>query len=153
MRFFGSKCPVLKKVLVTFLWLFGAFRSDSEPPQCFGARGIVTPLPPSLRPCYPLQIYSDESQWPCIFPSLNPSLHRWTVTGIQNLTQASLGDAEKHLTVSINFYVSASVRWNFWWHFSQIIFNLYWYLKYNPMSHDEWNAFTICLLSISYDFF
>jgi len=37
MRFFESKCTVLKKVLVTLLGLFGT-------------RRIVTPLPPSLRP-------------------------------------------------------------------------------------------------------
>jgi len=37
----GSKCTVLKKVLMT-LWLFG-------PPQWFGIRGIEPPCPLSLR--------------------------------------------------------------------------------------------------------
>ena len=41
LRPFGSKCTVLKKVLMT-LWLFG-------PPQWFGTRGIVPPCPLSLR--------------------------------------------------------------------------------------------------------
>jgi len=41
LRPFGSKCTVLKKVLIT-LWLFG-------PPQGFGTRGIVPPCPHSLR--------------------------------------------------------------------------------------------------------
>jgi len=31
--FFGSKCTVLKKVLVIMLGLFGARSSDSEPPR------------------------------------------------------------------------------------------------------------------------
>ena len=42
---------LLKKVHVTLLGLFGASRSDSVPPQWFGARGIAPPLSPSLRLC------------------------------------------------------------------------------------------------------
>jgi len=41
LRPFGSKCTVLKTVLMT-LWLF-------VPPQWFGTRGIVPPCPLSLR--------------------------------------------------------------------------------------------------------
>jgi len=41
LRSFGSKCTVLKKVLMTILWLF-------TPPQWFGSRELC-PLPPSLR--------------------------------------------------------------------------------------------------------
>jgi len=37
-RSFGSKCTVLKKVLATFLGLFGT-------PQRFGARGVAPSLP------------------------------------------------------------------------------------------------------------
>jgi len=49
-RSFGSKCTVLKKVLVTLLGLFGAWR-------------IVPPCLPSLRPCswvaIIIKVYSD----------------------------------------------------------------------------------------------
>jgi len=48
---FEGKFTVLKNVLVTLLGLFGASSSDSAPPQWIGGRGIVPPLPPSLRTC------------------------------------------------------------------------------------------------------
>jgi len=48
LRSFGSKCTVLKKVLVTLLGLFRALRSHSAANELF-------PLcPPSLRPCFTL---------------------------------------------------------------------------------------------------
>ena len=67
LRSFGSKCrpTVLKKVVMTLLWLFA-------PPQCFGAREIV-PLDLSLRLwCYAIkfgkfsenkQIFKSERHW------------------------------------------------------------------------------------------
>jgi len=48
--FFGSKFTVLKRVLVKSLGLFGAPSSHLTPPQWFGARGIVPPLPPLVTP-------------------------------------------------------------------------------------------------------
>ena len=42
LRSFGSKCTVVKEVLMSLLWLFG-------PPQWFGVRGIV-PLAPLVTP-------------------------------------------------------------------------------------------------------
>jgi len=49
-RSLGSKCTVLKKVLITLLGL-------SSPSQWFGAREIVPPCPPSLRLwCYAMKI-------------------------------------------------------------------------------------------------
>jgi len=51
----GSKCAVLKKVLVTLLGLFGAPRSHSAPPVVIRRPGNCFPLPPllpSLRPCH-----------------------------------------------------------------------------------------------------
>jgi len=39
LRSFGSKCTVLKTVLITLLWLFGS-------PQWLGARWIMAPCPP-----------------------------------------------------------------------------------------------------------
>ena len=50
LRSFGTKCTVLKKVLVTLLGLFGTPRSDSTPPYGFGARELCPLDPPSLRP-------------------------------------------------------------------------------------------------------
>jgi len=55
---FGNKCTVLKKVLMTLLWLFGL-------PQWFGARGIAPPLLLSLRLwCYSTKIrkFSENKQ-------------------------------------------------------------------------------------------
>ena len=50
MRSFGSKCIVLKKVLVTLLGLYGAPHSISATPEWFGARGIAPPCIPRYAP-------------------------------------------------------------------------------------------------------
>ena len=60
LRSFGSKCTVLKNVFVTLLGLYGAPHSDLAPPLRFGARGIVTPLPP---PRYAPVQYGACSLW------------------------------------------------------------------------------------------
>jgi len=44
LRFFGSKCTVLNKLLVTLLGRFGSSRSHSASLLRFGARGIVPPF-------------------------------------------------------------------------------------------------------------
>jgi len=49
MKSFGSKCTVLKKVLVTFLGLFDPL-SDSSP-HSYLSPGELCPPCPSLRPC------------------------------------------------------------------------------------------------------
>ena len=53
LRCFGSKCSVVKKVLVTLLGLSGAPRGHSAPPQWFGA-SIVTRSPGNYAPLAPL---------------------------------------------------------------------------------------------------
>jgi len=65
LRSFGSKSTVSKKVVVTFLGLFGASRNHLAPPQWFGARGIVPPCPLSLRPCatFQLPIKIQQQSW------------------------------------------------------------------------------------------
>jgi len=57
LRSFGSKCTVLKKVLMTLLGLFG-------PPQWFGARGFVPPAPSLRLWCYAMKIgkFSESKQ-------------------------------------------------------------------------------------------
>jgi len=58
LRSFGSKCTVLKKVLMIFLWLFGT-------PQWFRAQGIVSPCTLSLRLwCYAMKTrnFSENKQ-------------------------------------------------------------------------------------------
>jgi len=51
LRFFGSKCTVLKKVLVTLFGLFGA-PAVIWCPHSDSALGVMFPsCPPSLRPC------------------------------------------------------------------------------------------------------
>ena len=56
-RVFGSKCTVLKKILVTLFGLFGAFRSHSAPPAVIlrsysdSAPGeLCPPCPPRYAP-------------------------------------------------------------------------------------------------------
>ena len=44
LRSFGSKCTVLKKVLVKLLGLFGALRSDLVPRKLFPLTPLTTPL-------------------------------------------------------------------------------------------------------------
>jgi len=58
LRFFGSKCTVLEKVLMTLLWLFGP-RSDSAQEE------YCALLPPSLRLwCYVIKMgqFSENKQ-------------------------------------------------------------------------------------------
>jgi len=57
LRSFGSKCTVLKKVLVRHCWgslapqqPFGVPTSDLPPPYWLGARGIAPPLSPLVAP-------------------------------------------------------------------------------------------------------
>ena len=66
LSFFGSKCTVLEKVLMTLLWLFGPC-SDSAPRE-------LRSLAPSLRLwCYAIKIgkFSENKQ---IFKSERPEL-------------------------------------------------------------------------------
>ena len=59
LRSFGSKCTVLKKVLMTLLGLFGAPRSDSAPGELFPLAPLVTPLV-SVLSC---SINKQNSDW------------------------------------------------------------------------------------------
>jgi len=61
LRSFGSKCTVLKKVLVILLGLFAPH------PQWFGARGVVPPCRPSLRPWFGRIVLSLPRTIVCIF--------------------------------------------------------------------------------------
>ena len=72
LRSFGSKCTVLKKVLVILLGLFGAPRNDSAPPWWFGARGIVPPFPPHCTPAP--YIHKLQS---CINTAISPKVLSW----------------------------------------------------------------------------
>jgi len=50
LRFFGSKCAVLKKVLVTLLHLFGALRSSSAPIVIRRPGNCASFVPPFVTP-------------------------------------------------------------------------------------------------------
>jgi len=54
LRSFGSKCNVLKEVLVTLLRLFGSPTVIWRPHGDLAPGELCSPLPPSLRPCLPV---------------------------------------------------------------------------------------------------
>ena len=51
LRFFGTKCTVLKKLLVTLLGLFGALAVIRRPHSDTVPGELCPPCPTSLRPC------------------------------------------------------------------------------------------------------
>jgi len=80
LRSFGSKCTVLKKVVVTLLGLFGATRSDTTPGNCAPLPPLVTPLSDShsfitvefacilILRGFGKRFYLNKSWW-CLLPS------------------------------------------------------------------------------------
>jgi len=61
LRSFGSECTVLKKVLVTLLWLYCSLRSDSAPRAAIRHPRNFSPLAPLVTP---LIVVTSESYIP-----------------------------------------------------------------------------------------